>query len=369
MGSGESTLNTGRRSTWPPERPTSSRNATRREDRIVTTAFSEVESAVTNLTVHSLAEEEPPARPPVSGQTERAFSKRDEIPRDFAVKMEEVKKRPITYKFTFLGVDPDSCLVKETIPFLLDAIWRRKIKPLKHGRLAITLEGIHEAAKLRHMCRVINQLRISGLPEDEIVRLMNGTAFFKLLLRGHLMFHDDGDFTISRRDPTERSLIVQRTVRDLCDYGAYELASQFLDCDAVQNLPPKAVWFGGNHSLSKTGEKLKDRLEGLDVPVDYEEKYDRRFHPLKRLFCLALCAWGDPLQAARIVIRDLGRSTEDIRDYQWMVMDELFKLVRSEADAEVLKSELTRGIGWKGTLAERWLRSLLEFESLVESSE
>jgi hypothetical protein len=365
MGSGESTL---RRSTWPPERPTSSRNATRREDRIVTTAFSEVESAVTNLARHSLAEEEPPARPPVSGQTQRAFSKRDEIPRDFAVKMQQVKKWPITYKFTFLGVDPDSRLVNETIPFLIGAIWRRKIKPLKHGRLSITLEGTHEAGKLLHMCRVINQLRISGLPEDGIVRLMNGTAFFKFLLRGHLMFHDDGDFTISRRDPTERLLIVKRTVRDLCDYGAYELASQLLDCDAVQNLPPKAVWFGGNHSLSSAGDKLKDRLEGLDVPVDYEENYDRRFHPLKRLFCLALLR-SDPLRAGRIVIGDLVRSTEDIRDYQWMVMDELFKLVRNEADAEVLKAELTRGIDWKGTLAERWLSPLLDFESLVESSE
>lgn len=367
MGSGESTLNTGRRSTWPPVRPT--RNETRREDHAVTTAFSAVESAVTDLARHSLAEEEPPARPPVSGQTQRAFSKRDAIPRDFAVKMKEVKSWPITYKFTFLGVDPGSRLVNETIPFLIGAIWRRKIKPLKHGRLAITLEGAHEAGKLLHICRVINQLRISGLPEDEIVRLMNGTAFFKFLLRAHLMFHDDGDFTISRRDPTERLLIVKRTVRDLCDYGAYELASQLLDCDAVQNLPPKAVWFGGNHSLSSTVEKLKDRLGGLDVPVDYEEKYDRRFHPLKRRFCLALCAWGDPLQAARIVIRDLVRSTEDIRDYQWMVMDELFKLVWSEADAEVLKAELTRGIDWKGTLAERWLGPLLDFESLVESSE
>jgi hypothetical protein len=128
------------------------------------------------------------------------------------------------------------------------------------------------------------------------------------------------------------------------------------------------VWFGGNHSLSSAGDKLKDRLEGLDVPVDYEENYDRRFHPLKRLFCLALCARGDPLRAAGIVIRDLVRSTEDIRDYQWTVMDELFKLVRSEADAEVLKAELTRGIAWKGTLAEPWLSPLLDFESLIESS-
>jgi hypothetical protein len=345
---------------WPLTR---SRGQTKRIE-LSSTALVAGASAAKNLVSHA-----------PGGHTRRGVSK----PHEIWVRTKRGKGRIV--EFNFRGVKRHSRLAKETIPFLLKALCGIEAS-LINGRLTTKLEKHESIDTIRErdpdlVCRVINHLRTSGLSEYDIVRLMNGTALAKSLLSGDLTFHGGEPVIISGTSELPLSTI-QEVVEDLCFFGAYELACQVLQFDAVKNLPPEGVeslWFRGAHPLRSTGAMVTVRLKeaGVDVPVDYEEGCDREFHPLKQLLCAALCAGSNPIQAGRIVIRDLATSTsEEIRAYQWLVMGELCSRVMSVADAESLKAELTCGIEWRGTPAEPWLCELqmrgLDFESLVESS-
>ena len=278
MGSGKGGLRADRR----PSRESAMTRESQNESRLPTPpALSAGGSATADLTGHS------------------GGLNPNECPDGCFVEMTFVKtKRSNIIRFAFGGVDPHSRLANETIPFLLEALCTIPVARSVDGVITTEVERHEDFQGLRGrdpglVCRVINHLRHSGLKDDAIVRLMNGTLFSKHLSVGHLKF--EGDETVHLildGRPKMAVRIVQEAVQDLCYWGAYELASELLDSDAVQNLPPKALWFDGDQCLRSTGWLLSTRLTdaGLDVPVDREEKYDRQFRPLKRLFGIALLA-------------------------------------------------------------------------------
>src|SRR5262249_14689538 len=138
---------------------------------------------------------------------------------------------------------------------------------------------------------------------------------------------------------------------ELCEERLYDLAACVLDAlatfkaskddfDSVA-LNAELDWLG------RIASPIKDRLLKAGVEPPSEANPSARniaFHSLKHLFCLALCKCeGDPLQAGRIVLRDLiclqkfSVSTGDqILAHEKMVMTSLCELADTPDNAKRL---------------------------------
>src|SRR5262245_45498805 len=274
MGSGKGGLRADRRSSREPATPTASQN----ESRLTTpSALSAGGPATADLAPHQSA------------------LKLNESPGGCFVKM-RFKKRSNIIQFTFRGIDRHSRLANETIPFLLEALCKLPVARSIDGVITTNVEWREDDQKVRDrdpdlVCRVIDHLRNSGLSDDEIVRLMNGTSFSEFLSGGDLTFEGDETVNLHYTGDSDMTLtIVQQAVQDLWACGAYELASRVLDWKAVQALDPEELWHRGDNPLRGIGMTLKLELNaaGRDTDNVDEEKIDKEFRPLKRLFRIAL---------------------------------------------------------------------------------
>jgi hypothetical protein len=284
-------------------------------------------------------------------------------------------------KLQLRGIGPESRLAK-AVPEFLGAVFARSGKKAKRlaiedGKLVIQLElpkrRVLSREELDAAFRPIATLAKLGLSDDEIAHALTFEQFAKFLSgKGGLsVYIGDGLSCNGLRT-------LKNCVTDLCDAGLYELAAAFLDVNASNcaivaygdRRSDKAVnylWFEGDCALLRTEQRLRPKA-GKDYK-DPVEPYDVKCSRLKDLLCAIACEEGDPVEAARIVLRELStyRFDNDNQPYHGMVAEKLAEMSRdlTPDERERLKAALIRGINLSGR-AKAWLRELdLLFESVA----